>query len=225
MQKRNLDTDKKLLAFTFDDGPGEYMPQIAAVFEQFHGRATFFGVGKNLNPQTAEYALHSIENGHEIGCHGQKHHIGTSCDEVYREIAGGLDNLYTYLPGYTVKYYRSAGLKENTYVWQVLSSPAVNMPLLGCEYSTYDWMKDITAEEIVEKLFHAADTGRIRDGSVILCHEREKTVRVLPEILQKLYADGFRFCTVSEYLEAKQINYKHLTRSGFVKNLKDGCQA
>ena len=39
---------KKVIALTFDDGPGPYTPQVLSVLEQYHIPATFFEIGENI---------------------------------------------------------------------------------------------------------------------------------------------------------------------------------
>ena len=62
-----VDTSKKIIALTFDDGPNEpFTSQIADVIEQYSGKATFFVVGKNCL-RFPGVAKSMQARGHQIG--------------------------------------------------------------------------------------------------------------------------------------------------------------
>jgi peptidoglycan/xylan/chitin deacetylase (PgdA/CDA1 family) len=47
---RKIDTDEKIVALTFDDGPSAtFTPQILRLLEQYHVRATFFVIGSRVS--------------------------------------------------------------------------------------------------------------------------------------------------------------------------------
>ncbi|MBZ3765904.1 polysaccharide deacetylase family protein [Bacillus cereus] len=61
--------DKKIIAFTFDDGPNViYTPKILEVLERYDAKAPFFMIGFRMQrePQLVQDVL---KKGHEIGNH------------------------------------------------------------------------------------------------------------------------------------------------------------
>ena len=68
----NIDPNKKMVALTFDDGPGKYTKTIVDCLKENNAKATFFVVGRsvNSNPGAVRYAYKA---GCEIGSHSYNH--------------------------------------------------------------------------------------------------------------------------------------------------------
>lgn len=213
--------DRKLLIFTFDDGPTEYMTRIAEAFEKYNGHATFFVIGNKINEHTAAYMKSVISRGHEIACHGQTHGFGTNptYESAYHEIADGIKTISKYIPNYDIKYFRSAGLGQNEYMWQVLSTE-INIPMIACAYNPADWRDEVAKEDIKDRFISRILSDEVGEGDILLAHELDKTAEIFPRILEILYNKGYRFCTISEYLERKGIDYSGLTREALIKSIK-----
>ena len=63
----------KAIALTFDDGPHpEYTPQVLAVLDRYHIKASFFWLGACVNRYPA-IAKEICDRGHWIGLHGYDH--------------------------------------------------------------------------------------------------------------------------------------------------------
>ena len=54
---------KKVIALTFDDGPGPYTPQVLSVLERYGVPATFFEIGENI----VQYPLRRKETVGRVG--------------------------------------------------------------------------------------------------------------------------------------------------------------
>ena len=70
---RKIDKTKKLIAFTFDDGPLKgNTERVLAALEKNDARATFFMLGQNANyyPETVKKVL---ESGNEVSSHTWNH--------------------------------------------------------------------------------------------------------------------------------------------------------
>ncbi|MBO5908990.1 MAG: polysaccharide deacetylase family protein [Clostridia bacterium] len=214
--------DKMQLIFTFDDGPTEYMLKIAADFEKYGGHATFFVIGDKINEKTAEFMKTVISNGHEIACHGQTHGFGANptYESVYREIDEGIKTINKFIPDYEVKYYRSAGLNQNEFMWQILPSK-IKLPAISCAYNPGDWRSEVTKEDIKDRLISRILSDEIIDGDILLAHEQNTTTDIFPRILEILYNKGYGFCTISEYLKYNGINYNDLLKPKMIKNIKN----
>lgn len=65
--------DKKIIAFTFDDGPNIiYTPKILEVLERYDAKSTFFMIGFRMQ-QEPQLVPDVLKKGHEIGNHIMNH--------------------------------------------------------------------------------------------------------------------------------------------------------
>ena len=67
-----IDTDKKVVALTFDDGPTAYTPEILAMLDECGIHATFFLTGREIEENIA-LARDIAQAGHQIGNHSYSH--------------------------------------------------------------------------------------------------------------------------------------------------------
>lgn len=70
---RRVNTEEKVVALTFDDGPNPpYTDQILDILDRYQIKATFFVIGRNVEkyPKTARSIL---SKGHELGNHSYSH--------------------------------------------------------------------------------------------------------------------------------------------------------
>src|SRR6266516_2563366 len=85
----SVDTDEKLIALTFDDGPSTHTSSILTTLAEHNALATFFVRGGAVTSETKEIVKKAHAAGHEIKNHTHHHwHLG-DCDEtVVREEIG-----------------------------------------------------------------------------------------------------------------------------------------
>ena len=67
-----IDKNKKIIALTFDDGPGPYTSNLVDILKDNKAIATFFMLGKNINIYK-DTVLKVHESGMEIGYHSYNH--------------------------------------------------------------------------------------------------------------------------------------------------------
>ena len=68
-----VDTDEKVVALTFDDGPDPFhTPRVLEILDRYHVKATFFMLGRNVERHPA-MAREVLARGHEIGNHSYSH--------------------------------------------------------------------------------------------------------------------------------------------------------
>lgn len=67
-----VETNKKVVALTFDDGPSKSVNQILSLLDKYNAKATFFIIGNELrkNPKEGQKIA---EAGHQIGNHTYSH--------------------------------------------------------------------------------------------------------------------------------------------------------
>jgi peptidoglycan-N-acetylglucosamine deacetylase len=191
-----IDTDTKLIALTFDDGP---TPEgVDAVLAELGPRgisATFFLIGNRMEKFPGQ-AERLIEAGHELGNHTYTHqrNIGHSQDFYAAEIAR------------TDALLKRAGSDTN------LFRPPFGKRLIGLPleveragYRTIMWDVEDQPEKFTEPRAFAKDIlARSRPGSIILIHPMYRSNQVardaLPIVLDGLAAQGYEVVTVSELL-------------------------
>ena len=85
-----VDTEQKLVALTFDDGPTpHYTADILQLLDLYQVKATFFVTGTETQRYMTQ-AKQIVAAGHQLGNHSWSHQrmIFMSLDEIQREIEG-----------------------------------------------------------------------------------------------------------------------------------------
>ncbi|MET1073761.1 MAG: polysaccharide deacetylase family protein [Umezawaea sp.] len=189
-------TDRKVVALTFDDGPGARTPEVVRTLDELGVRATFFVVGSELHAHP-EHGRDLVRAGHELGNHTYSHErmvlvsAGFVADEVERtdaeiRAAGWTGDIHFRppngkklfaLPSYLADHHRK------TIMWDV-ESDSEDTP---------------TAADVVKRT-----TDEVRPGSIVLLHvwpsSRQSSWDAVPEIVRSLKARGYTFVTVSQLL-------------------------
>lgn len=68
----NIETDKKIVALTFDDGPTQNTQSVLQILEELGVKATFFITGAELE-KFPEEGRSIVLAGHELGNHSYSH--------------------------------------------------------------------------------------------------------------------------------------------------------
>lgn len=191
-----VETDKKIVALTFDDGPTKkHTDEILQILRDENVKATFYVMGSGIaeNPGELEKI---IAGGHEIGNHTYNHErmflvspsfvkseIETTDELIHK---AGWTKEITFRPPFgkklfTLPYYLSQNNRK-TITWDV-------------EPETY-FEK---SEDIIKNTLE-----NTKNGSIILLHvmydSRSESMRSVKPIIENLRAKGFQFVTVSELL-------------------------
>ena len=212
--------DFKLLAFTFDDGPGDLMPQYVSYFAAFEGAGTFFVNGTKL---TNDYAYKKMQNainyGWDIGNHGDQHLVATiggtnGSPATYDALRADIDTLTNKLESklkfpdgspYEVSSYRAPNIKPTEHTFKICDEE--KFPIIWLKYDALDWDNTKTYKDRYNVFKNGIGTWE--DGDIILCHEvqtyAQETYQILEELLPDFYRAGYRFCSVSELMELRGI--------------------
>lgn len=189
----------KLVALTFDDGPGSYEPIILDTLQKYNAKATFFVVGQNINDTTSQYLQREVSLGCEIGNHSYTHPNFQKCStkKVKKEIEK-TNEAVKKATGITPTISRAP---YGGYLQRV--KDAINMPQVVWNVDTLDW-KYRDTERLVKYVLENA-----KDGDVILMHSIHKsTADGVERIVKGLQEKGFELVTVSELAAAKNIKMK-----------------
>lgn len=194
-----VDTERAVVALTFDDGPTtDYTQPVLEILKAHDVRATFFLTGRETaeNPQGAKAIA---DAGHEIGNHSWSHNrmILVSPSTVREEIES------------TDAVIRDAGYTGELHFRPPYGKKLVSLPwyLAQNDRTTIMWDVEPEADPVT-----AADPQAMADyvianatnGSIIIMHvmyeSRRASRQALPALIDGLKARGLRFVTVSELL-------------------------
>ncbi len=191
-----IDPDKKMVALTFDDGPGRYTKQIVNCLKKNNAKATFFVIGSQIDSYKSSLKAAS-EIGCDIGNHTDTHPEMTklSEEEIKNQISR-TDKKVKKVTGKTPTLVRPPYGSVNGKVAQ-----AVGKPMILWSIDTRDWQtrnKEKTVNAVMEN---------VKDGDIILMHDIYKpTKEAACTLIVQLKRKGYQLVTVSEL--AKYRGYK-----------------
>lgn len=181
--------ERKLVAFTFDDGPHSmYTERIVDTFKKTGGHATFFVLGDMVerHPDTLQYVF---DHGHQIGNHTYSHPNLTQItdQEVLFEINKN-NELISNVIGEKARIVRPTyGAVDNRV------SSLVKYPLINWNIDPRDWSVRDT-QEIVSFVLN-----NIEDNGIIIMHDiYETTAQAMEILLPILQEQGYEFVTIEE---------------------------
>ncbi|MDG5787060.1 polysaccharide deacetylase family protein [Evansella sp. AB-P1] len=194
-----VETNEKVVALTFDDGPGINTQEILHILKKNDVKGTFYLTGYEIETYVHD-AVDIVEAGHEIGNHSYSHQrmvfrspsfieeeIETT-DEWIRHI--GYEGEITFRPPYGRRLFLLphylAKHDRQTVLWNI-------------EPESYP---DI-ANDSSKIVSHVVDN--IEPGSIILLHvmyeSRRESLDAVEGIITTLKEEGYSFVTVSDLLK------------------------
>lgn len=191
---QKLNPDKKMIALTFDDGPGGKPTEtILKAFEKNGGRATFFMLGESAASRP-ELAKKIAQAGHQIGTHTNSHKslIRLTAPEMLQELELSLDNIEK-AAGVRPTILRPPYGNVNDLVRQTIP-----MPMINWSVDTLDW-DSRDAKKVYDHIMKEA-----KDGAIILMHDLyASTATAVEHALPKLKKQGYQFVTIDELFSSK----------------------
>ncbi len=185
----NYDSNKKTIAFTFDDGPnGSKTNSIVELLENNKAHATFFMVGNRMSGAETTI-LNVLNHGNEIGSHSYNHASMTK-ENINTLIANEeqTNNIYKSITGKDLIYTRPPYGSINQNIKNNLNTIFINWNV-----DTEDW-RTRNKDSIVESIM-----STVKDGDIVLMHDSyNETVSAVEEVLPLLYVNGFQVVSVSE---------------------------
>ena len=198
VQNKVIDTESKLIALTFDDGPNYNTNKVLDVLEKYNVPATFFVLGSKIKGN--EYILKRvIEGNNEIGNHTFNHLLLTKYDEekVLEEIESTSALIHEVIGTYPTLLRTSYGSVNNKI------KKVSNLPIIIWDIDTLDW-KYHNSKRIAKRVINKAS-----DGDIVLMHDvYSATANSLNIIIPELQSRGYTFVTVSELFYYKGIELK-----------------
>lgn len=201
---REIRTGEKLLALTFNGGPGPTSTGlILDLLKQYNVRATFFVSGRRAELYP-EIILRQVREGHELGNHTYTHRpVDRLSEEELRLDLYRAHRVIYGLTGVNMRLFRPAGEfgargRTGKTLLRVAKALGYEVILRSGEEEDYDWPL-ASGEEIARKVL-----GNVKPGVIISFSDQGdgcgNTLQALRIILPVLEERGYRFVTVSELL-------------------------
>lgn len=186
----NTSDSKKQIALTFDDGPGEFTPELLDGLRERGVKASFFLMGSKVEKRP-EMVKTMYEDGHLVGCHTYSHinFFKSTSDEISEEISR-TNALIEEITGEKPLFFRPpygyyTGLQLNR-----IDRIAVLWSCCPRDWAHQD--SDYVRDYLV---------SHVSDGDIVLLHDtKETTVPAVLEAIDILLDEGYEFVRADELL-------------------------
>ncbi|PAE31298.1 polysaccharide deacetylase family protein [Bacillus sp. 7884-1] len=191
-----VETENKVIALTFDDGPTKNVDQILPLLNKYKAKGTFFLIGNDIEKHPEE-AKKLVEAGHQIGNHTYSHQrmVLKSPFIIKEEIEK------------TDKLIRKYGYKS-----EIDFRPPYGKKLVGLPYYLYKHKRETIMWSLEPDTYFTSTDEKvnyvvenIKPGSIILLHpmydQTGGEIQAIEGILRELTEEGYKFVTVDELQE------------------------
>jgi len=197
-----VDTKEKKIALTFDISWGEVRtePILDILKEKKLTKATFF-LSSPWSQRHPEIVKRIVKDGYEVGSHGHKHeNYSKYSEEEIRSQIGKAHTLLSELTGKKINLIRMPNGDFDKRVLRIANE--MGYTVIQWDTDSKDWTNP-GPDQIVKNVVTKA-----HPGDIILMHASDsckQTHIALPEIIDKLRAEGYEFVTVSELMAGSQV--------------------
>jgi peptidoglycan-N-acetylglucosamine deacetylase len=191
-----VETNQKVVALTFDDGPSKNANSILPLLEQYKAKATFFLIGQDME-QYPEEAAKIVAAGHQLGNHTYSH-----------------NRMVFKTPTYIKKEIEKADqlIREAGFKGEIDVRPPNGKKLIGLPYYLHTHHRDTIMWSLEPDSYFSSATDKINyvkknitPGSIILMHpmydQTGEELKAIEGILKALTDQGYTFVTVNELQE------------------------
>ncbi|MDR2505795.1 MAG: polysaccharide deacetylase family protein [Oscillospiraceae bacterium] len=185
----------KYICLTFDDGPSVYTKSILNILEENNVRATFCVLGERVKQYQAE-----IERALALGCevigHSWDHTMlpNLTNEQIEKQITRTYEAIESVIGKPPLMIYRAPGGTTSPRLLKL--SEELGFMLLHWTAGSNDYAL-LDAKKIHDAVYY-----NTRSGSIMLCHDLYgATVKAMRTVIPKLLSEGYKFVTISEYME------------------------
>ncbi|NGZ75071.1 polysaccharide deacetylase [Saccharibacillus sp. VR-M41] len=200
----------KPIYLTFDDGPTAHTGELLDILDKYGARGTFFMLGPNI----ASYpnaVKRLVQSGNAAGLHGMTHvksKFYASPASALKEMeqdnaalrsAAGIDTTLIRTPygskPYFTEAYRNKMMSAGFHLWD-------------WNVDSEDWKYKTDHNKVIRSVLQQIETVE-KQGTVpiVLMHDQPATLKVLPEVLKTLKAEGFTFEVIDG--QTTPVNFWH----------------
>ena len=186
---------KKVVALTFDDGPGPLTPQFYSVLEREKVPGTFFLIGQQVGGKGA-LLKRALSDGFVLGDHTWSHaNVSGGGAAASRQVSSAKSAIVK-ATGYTPCLFRAP--------YGAVSGSLISL-VRGMGMNTIEWDVDPTDWSTPGTgVIYSRIISQTRPGSIILMHDgggpRGQTLAALPRVIDTLRKKGYSFATVPDLL-------------------------
>lgn len=183
--------DEKLVALTYDDGPGDHTNRLLDILRDNKVLATFFVVGRQV-PTRADLVKRIVKEKHEIGNHTWDHPDLTkmTASQIEQQLLNTINAIKTAEPKAQIRAVRPPYGAFNQEILNILNKHGLSNVLWSVD--TRDWA-DRDANIVCNRAVTSA-----QPGAIILLHDiHGSSVDATPCIIDGLKKAGYKFTTVS----------------------------
>jgi len=194
-----LNSGEKVIALTFDDGPWpKTTNEILYILNKNNIKATFFFIGRNA--QTFPHLTKLVvEHGHAVGNHSWSHPYHQHSPAAAAQQIDRTTELIYKLTGIKTTMFRPPG----GYLTNGLVSYAHSKKYVNVMWSADSRDYAVSSSTLLRNVINQSSPG-----GIVLMHDgggdRMGTVHALPEMINQLRKQGYKFVTVPELMEMRE---------------------
>jgi len=194
------DLPPKTVVLTFDDGPHKaYTDEVVAILKRYDVPGVFFEVGRNLGKVEADgkvslgpmakISRNLMEEGYAVGNHSLTHaQLSRTTGDALRQQVLDTDTLLKDVDSKRAPLFRFPYGARNAEGLQLLNEAGLKSIMWNID--SMDWA-DPVPESIVQRVLGQVNKEQ---RGIILFHDiHDRAVKALPQILDRLIADGYQF--------------------------------
>nr|WP_062110227.1 polysaccharide deacetylase family protein [Bacillus niameyensis] len=200
-EKKEIEIEKKsgkTVYLTFDDGPSKWTGDFLNVLKEHGVQATFFMQGNNLKKESLQADVkRAVREGNYVGAHSMTHDF----DKLYkkRQFVSEMEQTLALIHEITGTSPRLVRPPYGSYPG--LNDQVILNEIIEAELKIWDWTidsQDWKYPDEPEKIMEVFETAPMGDIEVILMHEKEQTLKLLPQIIAFLKDQGYEFGVYSD---------------------------
>lgn len=191
-----LNTERKMIALTFDDGPDVMTEKVLDVLERHNARATFFLIGSKISGRE-HVVQRMIDEGHTVGNHSWSHSgafplydASEMTDELMRT-----SKAIERITGLKPLLFRPPFGVTDPVVGRVVRR--LGLKAVGWNIRSLDTLDGTPRKKVAEKVIR-----KILPGGIILLHDRcDDADGLLEMLLNHLDSEGYACVTIDEMFQ------------------------